>query len=96
MSSGQKKIYVLLLVLIIIIGAAIYYFIFMKTPKAEYTSTASLQASLPKIDTSALQSPVFQELKSYKALPVLPDRAGNPLPFQEINFLGSSTPTQTF
>jgi len=95
--GSRKKIFYLVLVLAIIVGAIIYYFIFMKEGiVTEYEPATSLQAEMPKIDTSALQGDAFQELKSYKALPLAPGPTGNSLPFQEINFLGDSTSTQNF
>ncbi|MBU0648505.1 hypothetical protein KJ969_00090 [Patescibacteria group bacterium] len=91
--SRSKKIFYFVLVLLIVVGAIVYYFIFIKPDIILEYGTVTPPAQIPKIDASVLGEDAFQGLKSYKALPLVPGATGNPLPFQEINFLGNATST---
>lgn len=95
--AGKNKIYILVLVLVIIIGGAIYYFGFMSQPEVDVGPTGAVsQKMLPKLDVGALDNPAFEELKSYKALPLQIGTPGNTIPFNKIIFVGTTTTTITF
>lgn len=88
---GPGKIFVIIF-LIAIVGGAIYYFGFMRGPEVEYTPPAAIGRILPQIDIGVLESPLFKALKSHKALPISPDKVGNPVPFNKIDFLPPPAP----